>query len=347
MTYAQLDLNAETGTGTLTVRIDLLRTMGSDLAYLDLARNIDAAENQRIWSQMIGAIDLSQDGQRLSLSFISAAPPDPLIPEAFTDPFTWPRMTLQFRVSGYAAALPLKATFTPGFIFEEPIALSIKEGNTRMSRWLITSQASPLFISETVHKIGVVDASEGRAPITSSLLASELTSTLMTGFAHILPLGIDHLMFVLAMLLLCTSLRQTIMLVTGFTLGHSLSLALAGLKWIEVPAAWVEPLILLSISFYAVQALRKNSSTLTHGFWLVSTIGLVHGLGFAAAFIQLEWASSPTLHLLAFNLGIEIAQILFVVLLYPVITRYRQVLIQPIAWVLILAPLVVLIVNYV
>lgn len=138
------------------------------------------------------------------------------------------------------------------------------------------------------------------------------------GIEHIL-LGIDHLLFVLGLLLLSKTVVLLIKTITAFTVGHSLSLALATFEWVSVPAKPLSAAIALSIVFLAAELVRasKGSSSLTiRNPWLVSFgFGLLHGLGFAGALTALGLpAGAIPLALLLFNLGVEIGQLLFVAL---------------------------------
>jgi hydrogenase/urease accessory protein HupE len=135
------------------------------------------------------------------------------------------------------------------------------------------------------------------------------------GVEHIL-LGVDHLFFVFGLLLLIHGNRQLIGTITSFTLGHSITLSLVALEIATVPAALVELLIALSVLVLAVEAARQGApeSLLRRRPWLMAiTFGLLHGMGFAGALreIGLPQEALP-LALLAFNVGIEIGQLLFI-----------------------------------
>jgi hypothetical protein len=130
------------------------------------------------------------------------------------------------------------------------------------------------------------------------------------GIQHILS-GYDHLAFVLCLCLLARGWRL-VKLVTGFTLGHSLSLALAALDVVRLPSPPVEACIALSIAFVAREALRPPEAR-RHGVGLVFAFGLLHGLGFAGALKEAGIGTAELLlGLLSFNLGVEAGQLLFV-----------------------------------
>jgi hypothetical protein len=136
------------------------------------------------------------------------------------------------------------------------------------------------------------------------------------GVDHILK-GIDHLLFVLMLILLIRDWRTLLGAVTAFTVAHSLSLAAASLSWIVVPALPVEAIVALSIAFLAAELLHPpgEEKRLAERFpWLVAfAFGLLHGLGFARALLEIGLpAGDVPLALLAFNLGVEAGQILFI-----------------------------------
>ena len=139
-------------------------------------------------------------------------------------------------------------------------------------------------------------------------------SYLGLGAEHIL-LGIDHLLFVLALLLLVKGWRQLIATVTAFTVAHSLTLAAATLGYVHVPQRPVEAVIALSIVFLASEIARGNRDGLTYRYpvSVSMSFGLLHGFGFAAVLgeIGLPENEIPTA-LLFFNVGVEIGQLLFI-----------------------------------
>ena len=141
------------------------------------------------------------------------------------------------------------------------------------------------------------------------------------GFAHILS-GLDHMLFLLGLVLLSAGLRSLFLTVTMFTIGHSVTLSLAMLGWVHVPQGPVEVLIALSICFLALELLKKQGPRAgavlarrsSRYLWLVALlIGLLHGLGFAGALAEIGLPTGDIpLALLSFNLGIEAGQVLLV-----------------------------------
>ncbi len=154
----------------------------------------------------------------------------------------------------------------------------------------------------------VVEAAPGWQQIAGTYLG--------LGVEHILS-GIDHLLFVLALLLLVKGWRRLVATVTAFTVAHSLTLAAATLGFVHVPQRPVEAVIALSIVFVAAELVRLGSGqvNLTQRWpWAIAfTFGLLHGFGFAGALseIGLPEQSIP-LALLFFNVGVELGQLLFI-----------------------------------
>lgn len=133
------------------------------------------------------------------------------------------------------------------------------------------------------------------------------------GIEHILT-GVDHLLFVLALILIVSGVRRLLATITAFTLAHSITLALATLGVIHVPGPPVEATIALSIVFVASEIGQGRGSLASRKPWVVAfSFGLLHGLGFAGALAEvgLPQGAIP-LSLLFFNVGVEIGQILFV-----------------------------------
>jgi hypothetical protein len=162
------------------------------------------------------------------------------------------------------------------------------------------------------------------------------------GIGHILG-GVDHLLFVLALLLLVRGIGRLVATVTAFTLAHSVTLAAATLGFVHVPAAPVEATIALSILFLASELARQpfaSSSAdaradLTTRFpWLVAfSFGLLHGFGFAGALSEVGVPQKAVpLALLFFNVGVEIGQLAFIAAVLAIGWSVRRAAIRAPAW---------------
>ncbi|MDQ3278109.1 MAG: HupE/UreJ family protein [Bacteroidota bacterium] len=134
------------------------------------------------------------------------------------------------------------------------------------------------------------------------------------GIEHIIPFGIDHILFVVALCLLNSKLKTILWQATAFTVAHSITLALSMKAIIVLPAAIVEPIIALSIVFVALENMIVNELK-PWRVLIVFLFGLIHGLGFASALNEIglppgKFATS----IISFNVGVELGQV-FVILL--------------------------------
>jgi len=141
-------------------------------------------------------------------------------------------------------------------------------------------------------------------------------SFIAMGVEHIVG-GIDHLMFLLALLALVRGFWLTVKIVTAFTVAHSITLSLATLGVVDVPARIVEPLIAASIVWVAVENLLAPAGVGRR--WLIAAaFGLVHGLGFASALTELDLSRAAMVRaLVGFNLGVELGQLAFIIMVLP------------------------------
>ncbi|MCX7174659.1 MAG: HupE/UreJ family protein [Proteobacteria bacterium] len=185
--------------------------------------------------------------------------------------------------------------------------------------------------SDGTAQVGRVLPLDPRVAFTSSPGALEVMQTYtVLGIEHILS-GFDHLLFVLALVLLVDGARRLIATVTAFTLAHSLTLAAAALGFVHVPGPPVEAAIALSIVFVAGEIVhgRQGRPGLTQRYpWAVAfTFGLLHGLGFASALAEVGLPPlSIPVALLFFNVGVEIGQLMFVGAVLLVIAAWRRAL---------------------
>ena len=153
------------------------------------------------------------------------------------------------------------------------------------------------------------------------------------GVEHILS-GIDHLLFVLALVLLITGTRRLVETITAFTLAHSITLIATSLGWVSLPPAPVEAVIALSIVFLAREIVLKRAGQerlSERRPWLVAlAFGLLHGFGFAGALsaIGLPEDSVPVA-LLTFNLGVEAGQLAFVAAVLVALWALRRAIARP------------------
>ncbi len=141
------------------------------------------------------------------------------------------------------------------------------------------------------------------------------------GFKHILPLGFDHILFVLSLFLSSPKLKSVLLQATAFTIAHSVTLGLAMYHVISIPSSVVEPLIALSIAYVALENIispRFKTSRLV----VVFIFGLVHGMGFAGALGQLGLPQNAYFFsLVMFNIGVELGQVTVILLAWFLLVR--------------------------
>jgi len=139
------------------------------------------------------------------------------------------------------------------------------------------------------------------------------------GFHHILPEGLDHILFVVGLFLLSTKLKPILTQITAFTLAHTLTLGLGTAGLVNLPQTIVEPLIAASIVYVAVE----NVSRPTLSFWrpfVVFGFGLLHGLGFAGTLRDFKLQEGDFLTgLLSFNVGVELGQLTVIAACYGLV----------------------------
>lgn len=154
-------------------------------------------------------------------------------------------------------------------------------------------------------------ASPGAVGVTAdnSDLAAIFASELKRGFLHVLPLGLDHVLFVLGLFLMTRQWKPLLFQVTTFTLAHTITLWLASAGWLSLSPSVVEPIIAASIVFVALENLVRRK----YSHWrlpVVFVFGLIHGLGFAGVMAtRLDSTGSLVLGLLGINLGVELGQL--------------------------------------
>jgi hydrogenase/urease accessory protein HupE len=144
------------------------------------------------------------------------------------------------------------------------------------------------------------------------------------GYTHILPKGLDHILFVLGLFLLSVRLRPLIIQVTTFTIAHSITLGLTMYGVIGLPTSIVEPLIALSIVYVAIENLA-TSQLKPWRLALVFTFGLLHGMGFAGVLADLRLPRPDfAAALLSFNLGVEAGQLSVILIAAACVVSYRH-----------------------
>ncbi len=139
------------------------------------------------------------------------------------------------------------------------------------------------------------------------------------GFEHIIPLGLDHILFVLGLFFFATQLRPLLFQITAFTVAHTITLALAATGVVSIPASIVEPMIAATIVFVGIENTLGWGSTRGRTT-LVFAFGLLHGLGFASVLGDYGIASDRfVVALIGFNIGVEFGQIAVVAIAFALV----------------------------
>lgn len=139
-------------------------------------------------------------------------------------------------------------------------------------------------------------------------------SYIPVGFDHILPKGLDHILFVLGLFFLSTKWRPLLWQVSAFTLAHTVTLALGATGWVNIPGSIVEPLIAASIVYVAVENVFQSGLSRWRPF-VIFGFGLLHGLGFASVLGEFGLPESQFFPaLIGFNVGVELGQLTVIAL---------------------------------
>lgn len=213
----------------------------------------------------------------------------------------------------------------------------LREGLGVDDAWNPTSSNSIEFFTSTLPHAGtptLPHATTPALPHTQSSLA-HFPAYVRMGFRHIVPEGLDHILFVLGLFLLSTRWKDLLKQISAFTLAHSITLALSLYGVFRLPPAIVEPIIALSIVFVAVENVLTKELKAWR-IYVVFLFGLVHGLGFAGALQDagLQRADFLTA-LVGFNSGVELGQLAVVASAFALVgwfrssARYRTAIVVP------------------
>jgi len=289
---------------TLTISLDVLNILNKELAingtdievifhlkYLSLteSRNLLAKFKKKLSEQS----KVIFDGKEQSLSELSG------FSVAQLRAFTRPSATLsEYSVQLYASGTMPEDTKEVKLRFAEILGDVI----------LTVSKPSKALIIENTTSKGFSTS--------QTLLANQSFPSLNTfveyleqGFVHIIPKGLDHILFVLALFLFTRKTSTLLWQISAFTLAHTITLALGIFQIVTLPSSIVEPIIALSIVYVAIENiyLQKLSK------WrlpMIFAFGLLHGLGFASVLLELGLASNQyVLSLVSFNIGVELGQL--------------------------------------
>lgn len=270
---------------------------------------------QLLFEESPNLLEVTADGEAMPLRKIVAGFNDEGAAEFTLDydrPTKWPvKVTaLFFKVLG-----PLDSgTMTA---FDESQRPATEEDDPMAGKVIVTADPSLAFYLPTIGpKLDALQPAES---------PPGLGRYFLLGIEHILT-GYDHLLFLFALVVACRSVRPMLVIVTAFTLAHSITLAMAALEIVKLPSQWVEAFIALSIVFVGVENMflkvePKRRAVLTFAF------GLIHGLGFASALKDIGLGSNGRSifgPLITFNLGVETGQLTLVAIVLPILLKLRK-----------------------
>ncbi len=202
-------------------------------------------------------------------------------------------------------------------------ALNVRVGDSPVQTfWLDGPQPSP-----------AISLASPPPPATSGEVARQYFGL---GYTHILPKGLDHILFVVGIFLLSARWRSILLQVSTFTIAHSITLGLTMYGIVSLPARVVEPMIALSIAYVAIENL-VTSELKPWRLALVFSFGLLHGMGFAGVLRELGLPRSQFLTaLLTFNVGVEFGQLSVIAIAFALVAywrsnglTYRRFIVQP------------------
>lgn len=253
-------------------------------------------------------------GERLELQYVAINVPEPGDLELARDSV----IELEGTLPGGAQAL---VWAWPERYGSSVVRLSTPGSETALTSWLRAGQ-----VSESFRITGVV------APASTMQVVSDY---IVIGFEHILPLGLDHILFVLGLFLLSIKLAPLLWQVSAFTLAHTLTLGLSVYGVVNLPPSIVEPLIALSIAYVGIENCL-SSELKPWRVLLVFLFGLLHGLGFAGVLGEIGLPEGEFLTaLISFNVGVEFGQLAVILLALLVVgwcrhkDWYRQAIVIP------------------
>lgn len=300
-------VNADfTGTGALSIRIDanfeqLIAGIAPTHEDTDDApeaqryaqlRALDAeafeAQVRAFLPQYVSALSLRFDGTSAPLQVAAVTIPEQVPPER-----------ARITTINLTASVPTEAnTFDwqyPQHYGDSVLRISVRGDPPIASEWLDNGKRSNAFdVGADLRGLSTFDLA---------------TRYVWLGFTHIVPFGLDHVLFVLGMFMLSVRLKPLFWQVTAFTVAHSVTLTLAVLDIFALSPFIVEPLIALSIVYIAVENIATREVR-PHRFAIIFLFGLLHGLGFAGILGEIGLpANELVTALVAFNIGVELGQL--------------------------------------
>jgi hypothetical protein len=317
----------------LTIDYDLSLVLPQPAAYYPLTQSSPETQRaavERALPLIREALEFHAGDTRLELELQDFSLP--ALPEsAFADPAQDKAAVLRFTAKLPAAPAPLVMVVPYGARVHHPVLFAagspaagvlarswVEEGPSEAFAWAGLAGGT----DATNHAGGVARAPSG-ATATSPWYV-DFQTYLRLGFKHIVPDGLDHILFVLALFFLGLEWRKLITQTTVFTVAHATTLFLSRYGVISLPGRYVEPLIAFSIACIALENIRRPKLGPVR-LALVFAFGLVHGLGFAGSLAEVEFPRDRFLvALLGFNLGVDFGQLCVIAVAFLVVGWFRN-----------------------
>lgn len=290
----------------------------------DELREISGAELEQVFSsfhsQFLQSVYIQANNQKIALQITSVDIP----PAGYTKVPRISVIKLTGKLPGNAASLQwyYPAKFGDNAVRVRQIDEANKQWHWSQWQWLRNDAISePFSLTEIVNNKSILEV---------------ITSYIVIGFEHIVPKGLDHILFILGLFLLSTHWRPLVWQVTMFTVAHTITLGLAMNNIIALPANVVEPLIALSIAYVGVENVLAKQ-LLKSRLVLVFLFGLLHGLGFASVLVDFGMPQDDfVLALISFNVGVEFGQLAVISIAFVILRLsikdsqlYRKVVVVP------------------
>jgi len=290
----------------------------------DEFRKMPAAELMQAFTkfslQFLQSIEVTAEGEAVGLDVASVDIP----PAGYTKVPRISTITITGRLPQSADSIQwyYPAKFGDNAVRVRQVDAENEQWHWSQWQWLRDDKASEQFsLTEIVARQSAIEV---------------IASYIEIGFAHIVPKGLDHILFILGLFLLSTHWRPLLLQVTMFTVAHTITLGLAMNNIVELPANVVEPLIALSIAYVGVEnivAKELHKSRLL----LVFLFGLLHGLGFASVLTDFGMPKNDFVTaLISFNVGVELGQIAVIAIAFILLglwfknkDKYRKFIVVP------------------
>lgn len=324
--------------GRLAVKVDLDLTLllGSSAKYYALATA--PASQQRV--AVLALVPRVADSLRLYLGevpldlefqdFVAAAAPE----ADFLDGSLSKPSTFRFVMPRLPSGAPLTLRIPLGAEVDYPVAYTVQipASHVSVTRWLEDGEHTSAPFDWASRVPSAVGAAAGEAgPVLDGGVdpdrlpwSAQLAMYLRLGFHHIVPEGLDHILFVLGLFFLGITWRKLLSQTTVFTIAHATTLFLSTYGIFRLPSQYVEPAIALSITWIALEnvlspKLGPARLAVVFGF------GLIHGLGFASSLSDVPFPKKDfVVALLGFNVGVDLGQLFVIALAFLAVGRFRH-----------------------